>query len=356
MLSRRLKQTIKKVAFGDTLLSQEFFLGLLEPQTEISVWLHGLGAPIDVTHRHTTACAAPFTICVAFDEGQNPNQTSRNRLSLQFSERSGARKVLGEIALKLVGGISAASFDLSFFEARGSANYCLPRLRLCAHYLMHAYADRGMSGASGMEMSFLERRAAMVSFIRPHPVVLVSLSQQDRGNIFPMNIMGELGRGYFAFGLKDSRKAAHLVEACGRIALSSLPMSHGQLAYQLAINHTRDFIDWNQLPFATKASAKFGIPVPVFAPRVRESEICKVHRIGSHTFFVARTVSDEVYSSVPVLHVVHGFYQARRLQGRGGELQASVAEHTVSKHGMYQPEAPSIVSNDAETTHAGAPS
>lgn len=356
MLSPLLKQAIKKVTFGGTLLSQEFFIGLPEPQTEISVWLHGLGAPIDVTHRHTMACAAPFTTCVAFDEGQKPNQTSWHQTSLKFSERSGARKVLGEIGLKLVASVSAAGFNLCFFEARNSSNHCLPRLRLCAHYLMHAYADRGLSGASGMEMSFLERRAAMVNFIRPHPVVLVSLSHDGRGNIFPMNIMGELGRGYFAFGLKDSRKAAHLVEACGRIALSSLPISHGQLAYQLAINHTKDFIDWNQLPFATKASAKFRIPVPLFAPRVRELAVCKVHRIGSHTLFVARTASDETYSSLPVLHVVHGFYQAWRLQGLGGELLASVAEHTVSKHGTYQPESPSIVSNDAKTTHAGAAS
>jgi hypothetical protein len=354
MLSLLFKQAVKKIVFGDTLLSQEFFLGLPEPQTEIAVWLHGLETPINVTHRHTMACTAPFTVCVAFDEGRKPRQTQWDRLSLKFCERGGTRKVLGEIGLRLVTDIPRAGFGLCLFEARNSANHCLPRTRLHAHYLMQAYADRGMSGASGMEMSFLERRAAMVNFIRPHPVVLVSLLLENRGNIFPMNIMGELGRGYFAFGLKDSRRAAHQVEGCGRIALSSLPMSHGQLAYQLAINHTKDFIDWKQLPFTTRPSSKFRIPVPGFAPRVREMEICKVHPIGSHTFFVAHTVSDEAYSRAPVLHVVHGFYQAWRLKGRGRELESSVAEHAASKHGAYQPEAPSTVSSNAKTTHAGA--
>lgn len=356
MLSQRFKQAIKKLVFGETLLSQEFFLGLPEPQTEISVWLHGLGAPIDVSHRHSMACAAPFTICVAFDEGARLGQTSRNRLALKFCESDGARKVLGEIGLKWVASISMAGFELGLFEARSSANYCLPAMRLYAHYLMHTYAGRAMSGANGMVMSSLERRAAMVNFIRPHPVALVSLSQGDRGNIFPMNLMGELDRGYFAFALKDCRRAAHLVEACGRIALSSLSMSHGQLAYQLATNHTKDFIDWDQLPFATKASSKFAIPVPVFAPRIREMEVSTIHRVGSHNFFVARTVSDQVYSSLPVLHVVHGFYQAWRLKGRGRELQASVAEHAVSKHGPYQPEAHAPASPEIKRTHAGAAS
>jgi len=357
MLSQRYRKLIKKVVFGETLLAQEFFIGLPEPQTEISVWLHGLGAPLDVTRCHSMACAAPFSICVAFDEGKKPRQTRWGGLTLKFCERSGGQKVLGEIGLKLVTSISAVGFELCFFEARSSANHCLPMLRLYAHYLLHAYSDRRISsGTSGMKMSFLEKRAAMVNFIRPHPTVLVSLSWENRGNIFPMNLMGDLGPGYFGFALKDSRKAAHLVEACGRIAVSSLPMPHAPLAYQLAVNHTKECIEWNQLPFATKPSPQFGIPVPVFAPRIREMEVKKVHRIGSHTFFVAHIVSDESYSAaVQVLCVVHGFYQAWRLKGRSRELQASVAENAASKHGIYHPGTHPVSAADAKTTHAGAP-
>ena len=355
MLSQRFRRIIKKVAFGETLLAQEFFIGLPEPQTEISVWLHGLGAPLDVTHRHSMACAAPFTMCVALDKSAKTGHARWGHLTLRFCERSGERKILGEIGLKLVTSISAADFELCFSEARSSANYCLPTMRLYAHYLLHAYWGRRMSGTSGMRMSFLEKRAAMVNFIRPHPVVLVSLSGERNGNIFPMNIMGDLGHGYFAFALRDSRRAAHLVEDCGRIALSNLPMSHAPLAYQLAVNHTKECIDWEQLPFATKASTKFRIPVPVFAPRVREMEVSKVHKIGSHTFFMARIVSDQTYSAGPVLCAVHGFYQAWRLKGRSVELQTSITENARSKKGTYRPEADSVSSGDANRTHAGAP-
>jgi flavin reductase (DIM6/NTAB) family NADH-FMN oxidoreductase RutF len=355
MLSDRFRRIVKKVVFGETLLAQEFFIGLPEPQVEISVLLYGLGAPLDVTHRHSMACAAPFAICVAFDKSTKTGDACWNRLTLKFRERSGERKVLGEIGLKLVTSIPAADFELCFFEARSSANHCLPTVRLYAHYLLHAYWGRRMSGTSGMKMSFLEKRAAMVNFIRPHPVVLVSLSWERHENIFPMNIMGELGHGYFAFALKDSRKAAHLVEGSGRIALSSLPMSHAALAYQLAVNHTKECIEWDQLPFATRASSKFGIPVPVFAPRVREMEVSKVHKIGSHTFFMARTVSDQTYFAAPVLCVVHGFYQAWRLKDRGAELQASVAENARSKKGIYRPEADSVSASDGNRTQAGAP-
>jgi flavin reductase (DIM6/NTAB) family NADH-FMN oxidoreductase RutF len=331
---RLCRKAIQRIAFGPTLLPQEFFLGLADPQTEITVWLCGMGTPLDVTSRHSMACAAPFTVCIAFDEGQKPSEKDLGNLSLKFCERDGQKQVLGEISLKLTSTIPMVGMELALFEARSSTNHCLPKIRLGAHYLLHSYLQWRKVDTSGMKMSFLERRAAMVMFIRPHPVSLVSLADDAGGNIFPMNIAGDLGNGYFAFALKDSRRAAHLVERTGHIAVSSLPLAQASLAYQLAVNHTKERIEWDQLPFATKMSATFNIPVPVFAQRVREMEIRKVHGIGSHTFFIARIICDKTFSKELGLSVIHGFYQAWRLKGRGQELQASLAEDSFNKRGF----------------------
>jgi flavin reductase (DIM6/NTAB) family NADH-FMN oxidoreductase RutF len=320
--------------FGNTLLPQEFFLGLADPQTEVTVWLYGMGTPLDVTLRHSMACAAPFTVCIAFDEDRKPSEKDFGNLSLTFCERDGQKQVLGKISLKMISVVPAVGMELILFEARSSTNYCLPKIRLCAHYLLHSYSQWRKVDTSGMKMSFLERRAAMVMFICPHPVSLVSLNDDAGGNIFPMNIMGDLGKGYFAFALKDSRRAAHLVERTGRIAVSSLPLARAALAYQLAVNHTKEFIEWEQLSFVTRMSTTFSIPVPVFAQRVREMEIVSAHRIGSHTLFVARIICDETHARGPVLCVIHGFYQARRLKGRNAELQASLAEDSFNKRGF----------------------
>ncbi len=322
---------IKKFVFGNTLLPQEFFLGLLDPQTEIVVSLHGMGAPLDVTNRHSMACAAPFTVCIAFDEPPKNSERKFENLSLKFCELNRQKQLLGEIGLKLNTIIPFAGRELALFEAHSSTNYCLPKARLWAHYLLHSYLSARKADTPGMKMSFLERRAAMVTFICPHPVALVSLTDDVGGNIFPMNIMGDLGDGIFAFALKDSRRAAHLVERIGRIAVSSLPFEQAPLAYQLAANHTRDYIAWDQLPFPSKKSSTFNIPVPMFAQRIREMEIKKVHGIGSHTFFVAQIIRDEISSNEPQLCVVHGFYQAWRLRGRSTELHASLQADSFNK-------------------------
>jgi hypothetical protein len=325
------RQVIKKLVFGDTLLPQEFTVGMTDPQEEISVWLHGSSKPLDVTRRYSTACSDPFTVCVAFDEGHTPNKNDLKRLSLKFCERGERKRVLGEIGLRQTESISVPGAELLLFQARTATNHCLPRLRLSAHYLLHAYTLWRGVNTSGMKMSFLDRRAAIVTFIRPHPVVLVSVVGESGGNIFPMNIMGELGNGRYAFALKDSRRAAHLVEGAGRVALSSVPISQAALAYRLATNHFKQSIVWEELPFATRTSPTLKIPVPAFTHRVREMDIEKVHRIGSHTLFVARMIHDERFADAAELCAIHGFYQAWRLREHGAELEASLREDSFNK-------------------------
>jgi hypothetical protein len=330
-------KVFQRVVFGDTLLPQAFTIGLAEPQTEITVWLHGMDIPLDVTRRHSMACTDPFTVCIAFDEGQGPSEKEHSRLSLKFCAHDGGQKqILGEINLnpKSATAIPASGFELVLFEARSTRNNCLPKMNILAHYLRHRYLLWRKLDIAGIKMTFLERRAVMVMFIRPHPVVLLSLSGEAGGNIFPMNIMGDLGNGYFAFALKESRLAAHLVERAGRVALSSVPLSQTSLAYQLGANHRKQAIDWDGLPFATRKSVAFQIPVPIFAQRVREMEIETVCKLGSHTFFVARVIHDEGFAGNVGLCIVHGFYQAWRLKGNRAQLEASLAEDFVNKRGI----------------------
>src|SRR5271168_1005386 len=168
---RQCRRVIQKFVFGDTLLPQAFTIGLAEPQAEITVWLYGMGAPLDVTRRHSMACTDPFTVCIAFDEGRGPSEKELGHLSMKFCERNGEKRVLGEIILRSATVIPAFGTELILFEARSSKNYCLPKIHIFAHYLRHRYLLWRKVDIAGIRMSFLERRAVMVMFIRPHPVV-----------------------------------------------------------------------------------------------------------------------------------------------------------------------------------------
>ena len=306
---------------------------MTNPQSEVAVWLQGMGEPIDVTRRQTTACCEPFLICIGFDEGNAPGEREVDRLFLEFWERAGGKRLLGRIGLDLHSTESVDRLTLFFFHARSSRNYCLPGVRLCAHYLVHAYKSWETANTSGLEMTFLERRAAMVTFIRAHPVCLVTANDECGGNIFPMNLMGELGCGRLGFALKRNRTAAPLLERTRKLAVSSVPTNYAPLVFRYAAHHFQESIDWGGLPFAMGRSQTLAIPVPEFALRVRELEVEKIYRNGSHTFFVAKIVSDERLADEEELCAIHGFYQAWRLRGQSVQLRASVERHRLHKKG-----------------------
>ncbi len=204
--------------------------------------------------------------------GEKLSENGRRNAILKFCERGGQKRLLGEIRLSSNAAISIGGSEFILFRVRGSTNYCLPRIRLWAHYLLHSYSQWRRNDPADMRMTLLEQRAASVTFIRPHPLCLVSIGDKTSGNIFPMNLMGDLGNGYFGFALREYRLAAHLVERAGRMALSGVPLLRCSVAVQLAGNHKKESIDWKQLPFETKLSMTFGIPVPIL---LQESGKCR---------------------------------------------------------------------------------
>jgi len=310
---RTILKAVKKAALGSADVPQECTVGMPDPQQEIRIWLEGCGDPLDVTLNHVVACASPFTVGIGLNlERYEPNR--RTGVLLRFQERNGGQRLLAKVALRPSETVSATGQELSLFQIRRCSNYCLPRHQIWAHDLHQALVRRRNDKNPEIPMSVRAARSMNVFFICPRPVVLVSVMHGDSGNIFPMNLFGGIGDGYFAFALNSRRKAAPLVERTGRVALSSIPFEHAGLARKLGKNHRLEFANWNELPFRTMPSAALGIPVPQFALRVREMEIEAVRKLGSHTLFFARLIRDERLSNDSQFCMVHGIYQAWRLR------------------------------------------
>jgi flavin reductase (DIM6/NTAB) family NADH-FMN oxidoreductase RutF len=243
---------LKRMLLGKTNLPQQCTVGIHDPQPEVGVWLHGIGAPRDVTFEHSIACASPFTICIGGtdwqlgDAGKGP--------ALQFRERDGEGRVLAELDLRHSATILTNGPPLHLFQVDGCRNYCLPAGRL-----------------------------------------------------------GSLSDGYFAFSLDSTRLAAPLVAGAGQVALSGIPVGRAEVAQQLGKNHKQESVAWSQLPFPTTPSTALGIPVPCFASRVIELQIETTRNLGSHTLFVSRVVRDEHRAAGEQFFMVHGIYQSWRL-------------------------------------------
>jgi flavin reductase (DIM6/NTAB) family NADH-FMN oxidoreductase RutF len=343
-----IKNLLKRLLLGGQSLPQEVTVAICEPQDEIVVWLIGAEGRRDVTSMHSIACASPFTVCIPFQNAAAlERECGADRASLELRERRGRQRLLGKIGLRFSKAIQVRSRAmqgfrkaiqvrsrvmqgygtamqgystateagegcLGLFHARSCVNYCMPRVRFWAHYMQQVYWRRRDGRTPGVAMPALDAHAIMVMFICPRPVVLVTAMEERGGNLFPMNLMGPLGEGRFALALNREREAAQCVKRAGRVALSSIPFEKAAVARQLGKHHLQATIEWDQLPFGVRSSRRFGVPVPEFALRVKELEIESVEELGSHTFFVARVVEEEICAPGPNFFMIHGIYEKVR--------------------------------------------
>ncbi len=311
-LPGKLRQILRTALLGPPVASQAFDFSLSAPQTEVAVWLHGAGAPRDVTGCHSVACPVPFMVCVGCEEHEPELPSHNHRASLKFYERHGEKRLLGEIKLQQQTVALTSGPRLHLYKAIGCTNFYLPGLRRWARSLYAARERWKNRGSGRMEVSSLDSRCNETIFSCPRPVVLVSALEGDRGNLFPMNLMGPVGHEYFAFALNSKNHAAPLVGQTARLAVSTIPFEQAEQVRQLAKNHHVSSVDWSQLPFDTHLSRTLLIPVPDFALTVREMKIEHSYPLGSHTFFVARVVDRTLYSDAPEFHRIHGLYAGLR--------------------------------------------
>jgi flavin reductase (DIM6/NTAB) family NADH-FMN oxidoreductase RutF len=302
------KRAIKRALLGEANPSHKYHMALNDPQSEVDVWLNGLGVPLDVTHCHLMACGAPLIICIGFALSEAEPAKSGQPLILRFQEHSGRRRVLGEIELCFVSSLQAGTRELCLFHVVRSVNRSLPRPYLWAHQLEQDFGQR-RSRDDDVPITAADSRAMAVFYLCPRPTALVTVGDQNEGNLFPMNLMGPIGDAYFAFGLNSGR-AAPQVERAGRVVLSSFPMDQLHLLPALGKNHRKQSIDWSQLPFPVVGLRTIRAPVPSFTLAAQEMEIVEHCRLGSHTLFVARIVAQEFRAFGPRLYMAHGMYKA----------------------------------------------
>jgi flavin reductase (DIM6/NTAB) family NADH-FMN oxidoreductase RutF len=319
-VAQKFGEAIKRAVFGASSLRQQAAIGLREPQSEVSVSLAGPGICRDVTGCNVMAAARPLTFGIGFEGDSDVTALRQSDPLLEFRERGGENRLLGTIRLRWMEALRLGDDRLHLFRPTRCRNYCLSPPQLWAHYSYYAWRRwraRMRRSASAARMVPGELHSLFVFYICPRPVALVSVTDGDVANIFPMDLIGPIGTQHFALALHHTSTAVPLIERSLRIALSNIPVERKSTAYDLGRNHKRPGVNWPELPFATSPSAAFRIPVPAFSLRVREMQIEAVRALGSHKLFLATTVRDERRADGAQLCMVHGIYQARREQWMG---------------------------------------
>lgn len=294
-------------------------VGHESPETQVRIDLEGLGVPVDVTLNHVMVELRPFRIAIAVNENDvDPHSVRDQQTSLVLRESRDSNRVLGRVSLRFGDVITHSPYSFLLFETLRATNQCLPWLQVQSHYLYERckrLVDRDPRNVHRMTTADLF--SCWLLYSLPRKVALVSFYDNDRGNMFPMDLIGVTDSPYYLMSLTSKDPALPLIVASRKLAVSDVPVGYASIVYGLAKNHHRESIDFSELPFETGRSRQFGIPVPNDALSVREVYIERCHEVDHHTVFITTTRNIESRrAGLQLYHVQRVYQQYLAVHGR----------------------------------------
>jgi flavin reductase (DIM6/NTAB) family NADH-FMN oxidoreductase RutF len=293
-------------------------VGLRDPQNVMTVSLHGLGQPSDVTRNNVVVALRPLTIGVMLT-ADAASRSGSPRCVLEFREQVGERRLMGSITLNRTQDLTLRGSIFRLFEPKGCENHCLPAPHLWLYDRLQERRARQQRREKPYNFHMVpsDLRALFVFYICPRPVSLVTVVDGDHANIFPMDLIGPTDSSWFSMALRLSSPAVALMRRSRRLAVAAIPLSYKAIAYELGKHHTRPSIDWATLPFRTVLSPEYRLPVPEASIGVREVQVEECHPIGSHMLFITSVTKESALNAAPAtqqLFHVHGAYRQHLLR------------------------------------------
>jgi len=290
-------------------------VGHADPDDQVRVWLEYPGHRLDISRCHRMVALAPLVIAIGLE-----NDVQNGAIVVTENQPGGS--ILGRIEVNLQRKIQACGVPVALFEAGASRNRCMPLLRGAAIRSWESWKAARDPNPRNIRMTPSDMFAMWILHNAPRPVVAVSCGSPERGNLFPMDLVGSLTDECYVLGLHSSSPAIPVLRESGKIAVSVMPLCAKNAVYGLGKNHREALLDLRALPMTTLPSPLFGIPALAQALAVYDLALETVIDLGSHQLFVTRVKSFERKSAELQMCHVHRLYQ-QYLMERGRALQTA---------------------------------
>lgn len=315
-----LKSRIRQTIVSNDDLRQWAPVALERDSTDVEITIESPGTPPrNVSHAMTVASLRPLLFAI------NDDAPSRGR-SATVCLRSNGR-LIGRVDCRPVQQLTPSVGPTLQILSVAAVHSNIAGWRTWAASAYRAYSQlrhRKQKDPYNFDMGGLELLALLMFYVRPRPVVLVSVADGDASNIFPMDLIGPVSPEHFTLALRSTSPATRLMRSSRQVALADVPAEKIAVAYELGKHHRKASIDWDALPFLTSTSSSFGLRVPDFALRIREMYIHDSYDVGSHVFFICSQVSCAERRRALQLHHTAGLYQAYCKRRGVGMQEASL--------------------------------
>jgi flavin reductase (DIM6/NTAB) family NADH-FMN oxidoreductase RutF len=282
----------------------------------VRVFLTAGNLRFDVTDNHVVAALKPFTLAIGLDEPLQLALSKDRAPNLNFHDQH-SRRDIASLRLHHEETLRIGTASIALFHVSQQKQRCLRWPYRTWNCWLQGRAAARNTDPTNFAMTPESQQQVMVFYIRPRPVVLVSVQCAAHGNIFPMDLIGPVTPGLFTLALRSTSHSVQSMKVVRRVALSDMAAADVKIAHALGRHHRHISIDWDALPFPIERSDHFSLPVPAIALRVRELEIVDFAVVGSHTLFVCRQLFERrMHDGLPLCHVsgISQHFRSRRRQ------------------------------------------
>jgi hypothetical protein len=153
-----------------------------------------------------------------------------------------------------------------------------------------------------------------IAYSVPRKISLMCLGDSRGYNIFPSDLHGAVGNGFYVGSLRIGSKACRQVEENQKILMADMDMSKYRETYGLGRNHMSSLQPLEILPASGARSDRWQLPVPAGAIRYRELQRKYSWDAGIHRVIYYEVVGEKtVDSRGSELCHIHRYYLQWRI-------------------------------------------
>jgi len=273
---------IKRLFFNDAKIKIFSIIRMADDKVAERVFFVSQGNSVDVTATHSMICLDPFCIAVWLSCG-HPALFDLNHANIEFRK---GKQVNAQLKVSLIEKIIVAGCEMLLYKIEKVRNCQSNFLR---RFVLFSYLLRNKTS------SYWDRRVISALYSYPRKVIIVSYSDEEHHNIFPMDIQGFAEEaGLYVLGLRTTNHTLDRILTTKKVVVCDTDSVDVNVVYTLGKHASAAPPKIEDLPFKVTNSEVFKFPIPDFTGSYKEIEIIYNRKMGYHMLMIGKVLNSKV--------------------------------------------------------------
>lgn len=299
-----LKSYIRSVLLGSS-LSNEYICVPKDLPESLQLILESDRGEVNVTESHVLLGYKPLMIGLPFQDREWVLWAA-NTTEIKISFRGVApdSREIAWLKLKKAGSWRMGETTLVIYEGLVGHHDFFGRWRRWANGLYELLRSQKPGNISLPAKLYNQVR---IAYSVPRKISLVCLGDSRGYNIFPSDLHGAVGKGFYVGSLRIGSKVCRQVEELQKILVADVDISTYRETYALGRNHMSNLQPLEILPTSGDRSDRWQLPVPAGAIRYRELQRKYSWDAGIHRVIFYEVMGEKTLGQGSELSHIHRY-------------------------------------------------